>query len=54
VPTGLGDHGVPTGIQLVARAYDDQRVFRLGAALEAAQNPLTHNWLGEPSRRPAL
>lgn len=54
VPSGLGDYGVPTGIQLVARAYDDQRVFQLGAALEAAQNPLTQNWLGEPSRRPTL
>lgn len=27
LPSGLASNGVPTGIQLVARTYDDQRVF---------------------------
>jgi Asp-tRNA(Asn)/Glu-tRNA(Gln) amidotransferase A subunit family amidase len=34
VPSGLGDNGVPTGLQIVASAYDDVAVFRVAAALE--------------------
>ncbi len=30
-PTGLSDLGVPTGMQIVANAYDDETVFRIGA-----------------------
>lgn len=36
VPSGLAPNGVPTGVQLVGRTYDDQTVFTLGAALEAS------------------
>lgn len=34
VPTGLASNGVPTGVQIVGRTYDDVSVFRAGAALE--------------------
>jgi aspartyl-tRNA(Asn)/glutamyl-tRNA(Gln) amidotransferase subunit A len=34
VPSGLAANGVPTGIQIVGRTYDDPTVFRLGAAVE--------------------
>ncbi len=34
VPSGFADNGVPTGVQIVGRTYDDETVFRLGAALE--------------------
>jgi Asp-tRNA(Asn)/Glu-tRNA(Gln) amidotransferase A subunit family amidase len=54
VPTGLGDHGVPTGIQLVARAYDDARVFQLGAALEAVADRSVGCWTGKTPTRPML
>lgn len=35
VPSGLGANGVPTGVQIVGRTYDDQTVFGIGAAIEA-------------------
>jgi aspartyl-tRNA(Asn)/glutamyl-tRNA(Gln) amidotransferase subunit A len=34
VPSGFADNGVPTGVQLVGRPYDDETPFRAGAALE--------------------
>lgn len=34
VPSGIAPNGVPTGVQLVGRTYDDATVFRVGAALE--------------------
>ena len=34
VPSGFGDNGVPTGVQIVGRTYDDVTAFRVGAALE--------------------
>lgn len=34
VPSGFADNGVPTGVQLVGRPYDDLTPFRAGAALE--------------------
>ena len=49
VPAGIGSNGLPVGIQIIARSYDDARAFRVGAALER-QRP----WLDTPERRPAL
>ena len=47
VPSGYcPETGIPTGLQIVARSYDDHRVFRAAAAYEAA-NP----WRG---KRPDL
>jgi aspartyl-tRNA(Asn)/glutamyl-tRNA(Gln) amidotransferase subunit A len=34
VPSGRASNGVPTGVQVVARPYDDVTVFRVGAAAE--------------------
>lgn len=45
VPSGVASNGVPTGVQVVGRPYDEATAFRIGAALEGAL------WQG---RRPAL
>ena len=37
VPSGFADNGVPTGLQIVGRTYDDVTPFRVGAALEAVR-----------------
>lgn len=34
VPSGLSRNGVPTGVQIVGRTYDDATPFRIGMALE--------------------
>jgi Asp-tRNA(Asn)/Glu-tRNA(Gln) amidotransferase A subunit family amidase len=34
VPSGFADNGVPTGLQIVGRTFDDVTTFRVGAALE--------------------
>ena len=49
VPSGIGSNGLPTGIQIVARHLDDQRVFQVGAALEKTQP-----WLDCRERRPVI
>jgi Asp-tRNA(Asn)/Glu-tRNA(Gln) amidotransferase A subunit family amidase len=49
VPSGFADNGVPTGIQIVGRTYDDVTTFRIGAALE-----LLRPWLDRPERQPAV
>lgn len=36
-PSGMSSNGVPTGVQLVGRTYDDETVFRAAAALESVQ-----------------
>jgi aspartyl-tRNA(Asn)/glutamyl-tRNA(Gln) amidotransferase subunit A len=36
VPVGLGDEGLPVGLQVMAPVMADDRVYRVGAALEAA------------------
>ena len=38
VPTGFGTSGVPTGMQIVGRTYDDVSVFRASAAYESANS----------------
>ncbi len=49
VPAGIASNGLPAGVQIVARSYDDVRVFRIARALERAQP-----WLDCPERRPRL
>lgn len=34
VPSGWASNGVPTGVQIVGRTYDDVTPFRIGAAIE--------------------
>ena len=36
VPSGLSRDGVPTGLSIVGRTYDDVTVFRIAAAHEEA------------------
>ena len=49
VPSGFADNGVPTGVQIAGRTYDDETVFRVGAAIER-ERP----WLDVPERRPQI
>jgi Asp-tRNA(Asn)/Glu-tRNA(Gln) amidotransferase A subunit family amidase len=49
VPSGRSRDGVPTGLSIVGKTYDDVTAFRVAAAHEAM-----FPWLDEPSRRPAL
>lgn len=49
VPSGLSPNGVPTGVQVVARPYDDITAFRVGAAAEKALGIWT-----DPSWRPKI
>ncbi|MDX1426059.1 MAG: amidase family protein, partial [Kiloniellales bacterium] len=36
VPAGLSAEGLPLGLQLIGRAFDEETLFRAGGALEAA------------------
>jgi Asp-tRNA(Asn)/Glu-tRNA(Gln) amidotransferase A subunit family amidase len=49
VPSGVAKTGVPTGLSVVGRTYDDVTAFRIAAAHEAR-----FPWLDAPQRRPAL
>jgi Asp-tRNA(Asn)/Glu-tRNA(Gln) amidotransferase A subunit family amidase len=49
VPSGFASTGVPTGLSIVGRTFDDVSVFRAAAAFERAQP-----WLDTPARRPKL
>ena len=49
VPSGLSAGGVPTGLSIVGRTYDDVTVFRIAAAHEERSG-----WYGSPDRRPPL
>jgi amidase len=49
VPSGFADNGIPTGVQIVGRTYDDLTCFRVGAACERARP-----WLDTAGRRPAV
>jgi Asp-tRNA(Asn)/Glu-tRNA(Gln) amidotransferase A subunit family amidase len=49
VPSGFASNGVPTGIQIVGRTYDDVTVFRAGTAYER-ERP----WLDVAERRPTI
>src|SRR3954471_12458500 len=49
VPSGFANNGVPTGLQIAGRSYDDVTTFRVGAALERARP-----WFDVPARRPVI
>ncbi len=49
VPSGRAANGIPTGIQIVGRTYDDHAVFRAAAAYQHLKP-----WLTTPAQRPAL
>jgi aspartyl-tRNA(Asn)/glutamyl-tRNA(Gln) amidotransferase subunit A len=49
VPAGLSADGLPLGLQVIGRAFDEATVLRAGAALErAAQFRRRPSFLGEP------
>lgn len=50
VPSGFAGTGVPTGIQIVGRTFDDLSVFRAATAYEAAVG----GWFESVGERPAL
>jgi Asp-tRNA(Asn)/Glu-tRNA(Gln) amidotransferase A subunit family amidase len=43
VPSGLTREGLPTGVQIVGRRFDDAMTLRIGAAIEAGR-PWAHLW----------
>ena len=45
----MTDKGLPTGVQIIGRPYDDVTVFRVGAALERMKP-----WLDRTDRRPNI
>jgi Asp-tRNA(Asn)/Glu-tRNA(Gln) amidotransferase A subunit family amidase len=49
VPSGLSGDGVPTGLSIVGKTFDDVTVFQIAAAHEERLP-----WLDAPARRPAL
>ena len=49
VPSGMTADGLPTGIQIIGRPYDDTTVFRVAAALEQHRP-----WLNSPEHRPQM
>ena len=50
VPSGHAATGVPTGIQIVGRTFDDARVFKAALAFEKAVG----GWYATREKRPAL
>lgn len=48
VPAGMTNAGLPVGIQIVSRPYDDVTAFQIGQAIENRRP-----WLDCPERRPA-
>ncbi|GCD95182.1 amidase [Embleya hyalina] len=49
VPSGRAANGVPTGVQIVGRFYDDATVFRVAAAVERVR-PWDYAGVGMPGR----
>ena len=49
VPSGRGRNGVPTGMSIVGKTYDDVTVFQVGRAFEKLQP-----WLDVTERRPVI
>jgi aspartyl-tRNA(Asn)/glutamyl-tRNA(Gln) amidotransferase subunit A len=40
VPAGMSEDGLPLGLQLIGRAFDEETLFRAGAAIEEAAGPM--------------
>ena len=49
VPSGRAGNGVPTGLSIVGKTYDDVTAFRVAAAHEER-----YPWYADPARRPAI
>ena len=50
VPSGFANNNVPTGIQIVGRTFDDQKVFTAARAFEASVG----GWFNNISERPVF
>lgn len=50
LPSGRSEDGVPIGLQIVGRPFDDNTVFRAALAFETARGP----WFTDGATRPAL
>jgi amidase len=50
VPSGFSSRGIPTGIQIVGRTFDDLSVYRAGVAFEKARG----YWYGSEELRPKI
>jgi aspartyl-tRNA(Asn)/glutamyl-tRNA(Gln) amidotransferase subunit A len=50
VPSGLAPNGIPTGVQVVGRPYDDVTAFQVAAAAERELGL----WNDDPSWRPSI
>ena len=48
-PTGFASNGVPTGMQIVGKAYDDNTIFKVSLGYEKAIS-----WLFDKNNRPKL
>jgi aspartyl-tRNA(Asn)/glutamyl-tRNA(Gln) amidotransferase subunit A len=40
VPAGLSSEGTPLGLQLIAKPFDEETLFRAGHVIEEAAGPL--------------
>lgn len=49
IPSGFASNGIPTGVQIVGRPYQEKDVFEIAAACESVQP-----WLNNLSQRPQL
>ena len=49
IPSGRAANGVPTGLSVVGKTYDDVTAFRVAAAHEER-----YPWYTDPARRPAI
>ncbi len=49
VPAGMTDRGLPVGIQIVSRPYDDVTAFHIGQAIERRRP-----WLDDSVRQPSI
>jgi aspartyl-tRNA(Asn)/glutamyl-tRNA(Gln) amidotransferase subunit A len=49
VPSGRASNGVPTGLSVVGKTYDDVTAFRVAAAHEER-----YPWYTDPARRPSI
>jgi Asp-tRNA(Asn)/Glu-tRNA(Gln) amidotransferase A subunit family amidase len=50
VPSGFASNGIPTGIQIVGRTFDDLSVFQTAHDYEAELG----GWFQNPTGRPGL
>jgi amidase len=50
MPSGLAGNGVPTGLSIVGRTFDDVSVFRAAQAYETQAG----QWYNSADRRPPL